>query len=219
MNSFLNRTTRRILPLTSAAALAATLTVGLPQPAHAGHITPPPMPDNIEVRDGGQAFLVGHAVGTQNYICLPSGTGFAWTLFTPEATLFSDHFKQLTTHFFGPNPDPAERGTIRAAWQHSKDTSTVWAKVAPDGASTDPRFVALGAVPWLLLEKAGVQEGPSGGDTLAVTTSVQRLNTQGGVAPPDGCAQLSDVGKKAFVPYTADYFFYRNPDAHDDDIN
>jgi len=208
---------RRILPFASAAALAATLTVSLPQPAHAAHITTPAVPDNVAVRDGGVPFLVGHAVGTQNYICLPSGTGFAWTLFTPEATLFSDHFKQLTTHFFGPNPE--EHGTIRAAWQHSKDTSTVWARLATDGSSTDARFVAEGAVPWLLLEKAGVQEGPSGGDTLTVTTSVQRLNTHGGVAPADGCAQLSDVGKKAFVPYTADYFFNRAPKGDDEDGN
>jgi hypothetical protein len=31
----------------------------------------------------------------------------------------------------------------------------------------------------------------------------------------------TDVGTKAFVPYTADYFFYRMPsaDGDDDDVN
>jgi hypothetical protein len=29
------------------------------------------------------------------------------------------------------------------------------------------------------------------------------------LAPATGCEVLSDVGRKAFVPYTADYFFYR----------
>ena len=63
-------------------------------------------------------------------------------------------------------------------------------------------------MPWLLLETTGVQEGPNGGDLLTRTTFIQRVNTDGGLAPATGCAQLSDVGKKAFVPYTADYFFF-----------
>jgi hypothetical protein len=27
--------------------------------------------------------------------------------------------------------------------------------------------------------------------------------------PSTGCSESSDVGKKALVPYTADYFFYK----------
>ena len=73
-----NRTMRRILPIASATALAVAFTVSLAPPAYAGEvtITPPPVPANIQVPLGNTAFLVGHAVGTQNYICLPSGTGF-----------------------------------------------------------------------------------------------------------------------------------------------
>jgi hypothetical protein len=127
-------------------------------------------------------------------------------LFTPEATLFNDHDKQLTTHFFSPNP--AEGGTIRATWQDSRDSSIVWGGQAT--ASTDPDFVAPGAVAWLRLPMAGVQEGPSGGDTMTATTFIQRVNTAGGVAPSTGCSEPADVGVKAFVPYTADYFFYTN---------
>jgi hypothetical protein len=215
-----NRTTRRILPMAGAAALAVAFTVSMPLAAHADeaeHITPPAVPGNLKVADGSKAFLVGHATGTQNYICLPSGTGFAYALFTPEATLFNDHFKQLITHFFSVNPKPADNGAIRATWQHSRDTSTIWAKVAVDGISTDEHFVQRGAVAWLLLDVVGTQEGPAGGDTLTVTTQVQRLNTSGGAAPSTGCAALTDVGTKAFVPYTADYFFYRIPSADGDD--
>jgi len=201
--------------IAGAAALAVAF-LSVPRSAHADQITPPAVPVKLQVAAGSKAFLVGHATGTQNYVCLPSGTGFAWTLFTPEATLFSDHFKQLTTHFFGVNPNPADNGAIRAAWQHSRDTSTVWAKLALDGSSTDPNFVRPGAIAWLLLDVVGTQEGPSGGDTLTVTTQIQRLNTSGGVAPATGCAQSTDVGKKAFVPYTADYFFYLIPDGDDD---
>jgi len=211
-----NQSTSRRLPIAGAAALAVAFTVSMPQAAHADQITPPPVPAKLQVQAGSIAFLEGHAVGTQNYVCLPSGSGFAWTLFTPEATLFSDHFKQLTTHFFSPNPNPADNGAIRAAWQHSRDTSTVWAKLALDGSSTDPAFVRPGAIPWLLLDVVGTQEGPSGGDTLTVTTQIQRLNTSGGVAPSTDCSVSTDVGKKAFVPYTADYFFYLIPDSDDD---
>jgi hypothetical protein len=57
-----------------------------------------------------------------------------------------------------------------------------------------------------------VQEGPTGGDLLTRTTFVQRVNTSGGLAPADGCSQASDVGKKAFMPYTADYFFFTTID-------
>jgi hypothetical protein len=54
----------------------------------------------------------------------------------------------------------------------------------------------------------GDQEGPTGGSSLTTTTIIQRLNTSGGAAPSTGCSRKKDVGKKAFVPYTADYFFY-----------
>jgi hypothetical protein len=208
----------RILNVLPAAALAVTF-MAVPQAAHAERINPPAVPDNLKVADGSKAFLVGHAYGTQNYICLPTATGFAYSLFTPQATLFNDHFKQLITHFFSVNPNLDDNGAIRATWQDSRDSSAVWAKVALDGISTDEKFVRKGAVAWLLLDVVGTQEGPSGGDRLTVTTQIQRLNTSGGVAPSTGCSVSTDVGTKAFVPYTADYFFYRMPDGDDDDGN
>ena len=213
-DSLLNQTTRRILPVVCASALAVAFTVSLPQSAHAGHVTPPPVPGDIQVPAEVKAFLEGHAFGTQNYVCVPAGAGFAWSLFTPQATLFNDHDRQVTTHFFGPNP----LGTVLAAWQHSRDTSTVWGQAT--GISSDPDFVAPGAIPWLRVEKVSVQDGPTGGDTLSVTTHIHRVNTAGGVAPATGCSLSTDVGRRAFVPYTADYIFYRNAhhgDAHGDE--
>ena len=102
----------------SGSAMTPLLVIGafalfLPQ-ARADVVTPPPMPGDIQVEAGNHAFLVGHAIGTQNYVCLPSGGGFAWSLFTPEATLFKDEDRQLITHFFSPNPD--QDGAIRATW-------------------------------------------------------------------------------------------------------
>jgi uncharacterized protein DUF3455 len=206
-----SRTMRRSLRVAWRTALAVGFTVSLPLPARAAHVTPPPVPAAIKVEAGNRPFLEGHGVGTQNYICLPcpnpstpatqcpDTSGFAWLLFTPEATLFNDHGKQLTTHFFSPNP--AEDGTIRATWQDSRDSSIVWGGRAIAAPVAD-------AIPWLLLPMAGTQEGPTGGDTLTATTFIQRVNTVGGVAPSDGCSELADVGAKAFKPYTADYIFY-----------
>jgi hypothetical protein len=205
--------THRIPLLACVAALAGALIASLPQPVHARrNIKPPPVPSNIQAPAGNKAFLVGHAVGAQNYICLPSGAGFAWTLFTPQATLFNNADKQVTTHFFSPNPFELENGALRPTWQHSQDTSTVWAATPPIASSSDPAFVEPGAIPWLLLRVADAQDGPTGGHKLTATTFIQRLNTSGGVAPSTGCAANSDIGAKALVPYTADYFFYKSTD-------
>jgi hypothetical protein len=203
------RTTR----IACAAAVVVTVAATLPGAAHAAHPIPPAVPDNIQVPAGSEAFLVGHAYGTQNYICLPSGSGFAWILFTPQATLFDDRDRQVTTHFFGPNPD--ENDTIRAVWQHSRDTSSVWGRAI--AVSTDANFVEPGAIPWLLIQVVGTENGPTGGDRLSETIFIQRLNTSGGVAPATGCAAATDIGKSAFMPYTADYFFYRQARTHEDD--
>ena len=94
------------------AVIVSSLSVSL---AHAEPVASPSVPPNIRIPAGNKAFLVGHALGTQNYSCLPAGVDaagnprFAWTLFTPQATLFNDHNEQLITHFFSPNPD---EGTV-----------------------------------------------------------------------------------------------------------
>jgi hypothetical protein len=184
-------------------ALGIAFTFGLPHAAHAQTVTPPPVPASIQVPAGNEVFLLGRGVGTQNYICQPSGPlgRVDWTLFTPQATLFSDLGEQLTTHFFSPNP--VEGGIVRVTWEDSRDTSTVRGRVI----ASVPDPTASGAIAWLLVQRTGTQVGPTGGDTLAKATFIQRLNTFGGSAPATGCDLLADVGHKAFVPYTADYFF------------
>jgi hypothetical protein len=186
------------------AALGTLATFALASSAHAQTLTPPTVPTEIEVQPPNQVFLIGHAVGTQNYECQPVASvgRVGWVLFTPQATLFGELDEQLTTHFFSPNP--AEDGVVRATWQDSQDTSTVWAR------ATGSAVVDAEAIPWVRLQKAGTQVGPTGGTTLAVTTFIQRVNTVGGLAPATGCDGPTDAGKKAFVPYTADYVFYKN---------
>jgi len=201
------KTTRLFLVAACIIALAVVLAVISPQAAKADDFTPPPVPANIQVPEGSKLFFVGHAIGTQNYVCLPSGGGVSFTLFTPQATLFNDQNEEVTTHYFGPNP--SENGTVRAAWQHSRDTGTVWGRVMPGNSSTDPNYVAPDAIPWLLVTIVGSQDGPNGGDKLTATTYIQRVNTTGGRAPSTGCSSTANIGNQAFVPYTADYYFYK----------
>jgi hypothetical protein len=159
MNTFTVRTTTsRTLRFVCATMLAAGFVSMLPQQTYAQRETPPPVPDLIEVPAGHRLFMAGHAYGTQNYICLPSGAGFTWTLFGPQATLFHNDARQMMTHFLSPNPD--EAGTPRATWQHSVDSSAVWARMF--AMSSDSAFVAPDAIPWLLLEVVGAEGGPRG---------------------------------------------------------
>jgi hypothetical protein len=94
-----------MLLLACVTALVVAFTVLLPQPAYADEITPPPLPAGLApVPAGNKLYLGTHAVGTQNYVCKPSGAGVAYVLFTPEATLFGEDGGQAITHDFSPNP-------------------------------------------------------------------------------------------------------------------
>jgi hypothetical protein len=178
-----------------------------------GMVPVPPMPENLKVPAGNTAYLKGYAVGTQNYVCAPGSGGPAWKLLGPQATLFitfpwiqGEARQQIATHFLSLNPRDGNPGPT---WQHSLDTSAVWGKALAN--STDPKFVAPGAIPWLLLQVVGNQRGPSGGSALVRTTYIQRLNTSGGIAPADGCTE-SAYGTVSLVPYATDYFFYKAAD-------
>ncbi|MEZ5400282.1 MAG: DUF3455 domain-containing protein [Bryobacteraceae bacterium] len=179
--------------------------------AQNGLIQAPPAPANLQVPSGNSIYLKGQAEGTQNYVCAASASGPQWKPMGPQATLFvtfpwinGQGKQQITTHFLSANP--AEGGTPRPSWQGSLDTSMVWGN--PIANSTDPAYVAPGAVAWLLVQAVGTQAGPMGGKMLSETTYIQRLNTSGGVAPATGCDAAS-YGKVALAPYTTDYYFYR----------
>jgi hypothetical protein len=138
-------------------------------------------------------------------MCVATATGVTWTFTGPQATVFNDDLRQELTHYLSPNL--VEGGTLRPTWQHSRDTSAVWAR--PIGTSTDSAYVAPGAIPWLLLLVTGAKDGPTGGDRMTSTTYIQRIGTLGGQAPTTGCAASTDLNTRAFVPYEADYVFYR----------
>lgn len=173
--------------------------------AASAQVVPPAVPGNLEVPEGAP-YLIAAAEGTQNYTCLLTQGGFAWTFFGPQATLFGPSGAQkiqVLTHFLGVNP---EDSALRPTWQHSADTSAIWGAVA--ASSSDPAYVQPASIPWLLLRVVGRQAGTTG-DALGGTTYIQRVNTVGGVAPAAGCKSAQDIGKKALVPYTTDYVFFR----------
>jgi hypothetical protein len=189
----------------------AALNVSIPSPVTSVTITPP---------IGNSAFLLGHGVGTQGYVCLPSGIGASWTVNAarPEATLFTNLFgqaQQIITHFLSPNTNPNEFAPKplpfgNVTWQSSFDSSKVWAQTQHFvTAGSEPSCPNTGSIACLLLQVIGEEEGPAGGRLLTKTTFIQRLNTNGGSAPAIGCAVAGDVGKQALVPYSADYFFFR----------
>jgi hypothetical protein len=203
---------RRIKRIACIGAFGAAFVVALPQVGHAQNVTPPPVPGTLQVPEGNTAFLIGHAFGSQDYVCVASGSGVAFVLTTPEAVLFDNPARRVVNHFFSPNP--VEGGTIRATWQSTRNSSVFWGKLVHAATfATDPDFVAPDAIAWLLLNQAGVLEGSGNGDNLAAATFVQRVNTVGGLAPSIGCNSPADIGKTAIVPYEADYVFYTNPAA------
>ena len=213
------KTTARVRSLFVAVLVLGCL-FGTATYAVAQKVTPPSAPATITPPTGNSAFAVGHAFGTQGYVCLPDpingGTSWKVNQARPEATLFADVFGQpvqIITHFASidanPNqnaPNPVPVGG-NATWQSSFDTSKVWAKAVGNIiAGSDPVSCPnTGAIPCLLLQSIGNQQGPTGGKFLAKATFVQRLNTNGGAAPTTACA----VGQTQLMPYTADYYFFR----------
>ena len=205
----------------SAAVLAIASVFGTITHANAQRVVPPPTPTQITPDVGNSAFLVGHAVGSQGYTCLPTNTGEpAWTVNPPrpEATLFTDVFGlpiQIITHFLSVNEKPIDQLPAspagNATWQSSLDSSRVWAKATGSiqGGQDRESCPNNGAIPCLLLKSIGNDRGPTGGGLLNKVTFVQRLNTDGGAAPTSSCT----VGQTQLVPYTADYFFYQK-DGH-----
>ena len=96
---------------------------------------------HLQVPAGHSLFFAGHAIGTQNFICLSTKNkqDAEWRFTGPQATLFITDgdglAQQATTHFLSANP--GESGLPRPTWQDSADTSTVWGRVV--ASSAEPR--------------------------------------------------------------------------------
>jgi hypothetical protein len=141
----------------------------------------PEVPAAISVGTTNKVHFHGFGVGFQVY----TWNGTSWGSAVPDAILFNGQAGVVATHFAGPS------------WE-SNSGSLVVGALPPLAAVT----VDTNAIPWLRLE-ALIATGPG---IFADTTFIQRVNTTGGKAPSTPGAF---VGQVARVPYTADYFFYR----------
>jgi len=194
------------LSLLNAGLVAGSLIVSGAASAQ-DRITPPSVPAEIELSSAYKVYFFGHAVGTQNYICAPAATasGVDWFFIGPQATLFDSTGEQVITHFLSRNP--LQSDALQATWQHSRDSSKVWARRL--NGSVDPAYVASDAIEWLLLEVTGPKAGPTGGIKLNASVRIHRVNTVGGVKPPAAECTPATINTRRFVPYEADYYFYK----------
>jgi hypothetical protein len=159
----------------------------------------PGVPAAIALPDGGTLILHALGSGTQNYACrmvvVDGGSGEAgapgvWTLTGPSADLLDCNSQVIGHHF------ASEAGASAPEWQTLDGTYVIGHRLAgatPEGGA--------GSVPWLLLQ--ATSHGGTG--TLSTTAYIQRLDTDGGVAP-SGC-DPTEAGALS-VPYSADYYFF-----------
>ena len=146
------------------------------------------VPDKLKPGANESLAMIAPAVGVQIYECRArkdSAGGYEWAFVAPEADLFDAHRAKIGHHYAGPHWESADGSRIVGA--------------VKEGAAAP----AAGAIPWLLLTaKSDGQQG-----SWSAVTSVQRVNTAGGVAPEAGCSEAT-AGTRARVNYTADYYFF-----------
>jgi hypothetical protein len=124
-----------------------------------------------------------HAVGAQIYECKAGVDGkLAWAFREPIASLFLDG-KTVGRHYAGPNWDRI-------------DGSAVTAKAADSAPGKTANDIA-----WLKLKVTSQR----GSGALTGVTTVQRINTVGGVYT----GICDKVGVLHSAPYAADYVFLK----------
>jgi Protein of unknown function (DUF3455) len=154
-----------------------------------GKIGPPDVPAQLRPAAGEVLFLEARGEGVQIYDCSLNAAQpatYEWTFRAPEAQLKDSSGRVLGRHFTGPT------------WELD-DGGSVVGELKARAPSPSPS-----AIPWLLLSARAT----AGSGKLTATTSIQRLQTVGGIAPSVGC-NAANAGKVARVPYTATYNFYR----------
>ena len=132
--------------------------------------------------------MIVPAKGVQIYECRArkdQAGEYEWAFVAPEADLLDARGNRIGRHYAGPR------------WE-SNDGSKVLGtmKERADAPVAD-------AIPWLLLVTKSA--GPEG--SFGKVSSIQRVNTAGGVAPKAGCSQAV-AGMSARIGYTADYYFF-----------
>src|SRR6267143_1559557 len=146
------------------------------------------VPDTLKPGADESLAMIVPAKGVQIYECRArrdSGGGYEWAFVAPEADLFDARGNRIGRHYAGPHWESIDGSKILGTLKERAEAPV------PD------------AIPWLLLAAKSV--GSQG--SFSKVTSVQRVNTVGGVAPKAGCSQTA-VGTPARINYTADYYFF-----------
>ena len=146
------------------------------------------VPDNLKPPSTEVLFLAVSAAGVQVYQCDASKddpTKFEWVFTGPVADLFDAAGKKIGTHYAGPS------------WESSDGSKVVGEVTARDNGPD------ANAIPWLLLSA----KSTSGTGVFSRTTSIQRVQTEGGKAPAVGCDK-AQAGQEARIAYKAMYYFY-----------
>ncbi len=147
----------------------------------------PEVPDAIKAPAGEQVVFVAHAAGSQIYTCGKGDDGKPqWTLKAPEAQLRDTKGALIGHHAAGPS------------WKHI-DGSSVTGKLVAKAPAPD-----ASSIPWLLLTVVSHE----GKGVFERVTSIQRVHTKGGQAPPAAKCHPSKTNAESWIPYTADYYFF-----------
>lgn len=145
------------------------------------------VPDNIKAPSSEKVVYIAFAKGVQVYTCQAGMDGkFSWVLKEPRANLLDEDGKQVGLHFAGPT------------WKLN-DGSEVTGKMAAKHDA--PK---AGAIPWLLINVTAHK----GSGVLEKVTTIQRVNTVGGVADATKICDASKSGTESESAYSADYYFY-----------
>jgi hypothetical protein len=147
---------------------------------------PVAVPENLKPGPNESLAMIVPAKGVQIYECRAGkGGGYEWAFVAPEADLFDARGNKIGGHYAGPHWESADGSKVLGTLKERAD--------AP----------LADAIPWLLLTTKSV--GPGG--AFGKVTSIQRVNTVGGVAPTTGCTKAT-AGTPARIAYTADYYFF-----------
>ena len=147
----------------------------------------PEVPENLRAPAGEEVILAAQATGVQIYVCQAGAEEkFSWVLKAPEAELADATGKKIAHHSAGPT------------WKHV-DGSEVTAKVIAKQDAPKPD-----AIPWLLLAAAS----HTGEGIFRRVTSIQRIHTEGGLAPSANTCEAATNSKEERIAYEADYIFY-----------
>jgi hypothetical protein len=147
----------------------------------------PDVPDSLKAPASEDVILAAHATGVQIYVCqVGSDEKSAWVLKGPEADLKDDQGKAIAHHFAGPT------------WKDVDGSEVVGKLVAKQDAPKP------GAIPWLLLSAAS----HSGEGVMSRVTTIQRIQTEGGLPPNAGECNVAAKDRESRSNYSADYYFY-----------